>query len=103
MKNPYESTNEGETECRGCGEPADGAMRIQGTYFDTPLCGDCKDDLTTICPGCEQRIWQARGYRIYSTASLYCERCAKQHPAVAESVEADARADERDSFNEARR
>lgn len=104
MRNPWESTNEGETECRGCGEAADRAVRIQGAWADIPLCRDCVDDLTTICPQCEQRIWQARGVRLYTTSSLYCDSCAKQHPVVADDRNRAAWADEaRDEMNERRR
>src|SRR5688572_881234 len=104
MRNPHEHTNPDAVECRGCGEEADGCTRIQGTFYDIPLCRDCHDDLTCLCPSCDQRIWQARGTRLYATSSLYCDKCSAHNRAVAESVDADLRADEQaDSFNERRR
>src|SRR5688572_30557278 len=104
MLNPHEHTNPDAVECRGCGEEADGCTRIQGTFMEIPLCRDCQDDLTAICPSCDQRIWQTRGTRLYSTSNLYCEKCVKQNNAVAASVDADLKADEQaDHFNEFRR
>lgn len=63
-------------ECEGCGEEATAAPMVQGRMFPVPLCGNCRHDLLTECPGCGQTIWQARGERIYATPNLYCSLCA---------------------------
>jgi hypothetical protein len=86
-------------ECQGCGESGDavaGPVMVVGRSYPVPLCRECEDNLTFICPDCDRRIWTEQGIRVYSTANLYCGPCGRQHPAVAESIE-------RDSFNEARR
>jgi hypothetical protein len=73
--------------CEGCGDRADGAVRIVGRPYDVALCAACEHDLTTICAGmCERRIWQSEGVRLFG-ASLHCPTCAK--PWVTVSLERD--------------
>lgn len=104
MINPHEHTHADETECRGCGEPADYAVMLQGGFYPIALCRDCKDDMTTICPSCDQRIWQARGTRLYATSNLYCDKCVKQNSAAVADLDRSARRDEsRDDFEQRRR
>ena len=59
--------------CKECGDDADLITALEGR--DVPLCAVCYTDQTTICPRCEQRIWQSEGYRACSTPDLYCGTC----------------------------
>jgi len=81
--------------CAECGDNAIALVAITtGTQTkDVPLCGACHD-LVTLCPGCDRYIWQEDGYRVYSTASLYCSSCAHQQPGLILERERAARADE---------
>lgn len=75
MIDPINTTEDDGTECQGCGEAADVAVRVVGRAYPVPLCRDCQDDLLTACASCERTIWQAEGKRTFNTASLYCRHC----------------------------
>ena len=89
-------------ECEGCGEAATAAPMVQGRMFPVPLCGNCRHDLLTECPGCGHTIWQARGERIYTSSNLYCSLCAVNINTAA-AVTAARQDEDRDDFNEVRR
>ncbi len=91
MRDPMNTTSLDGAECALCGDDAVWAPAVNGT--DTPLCGDCSDDQTTVCPDCHTRIYQQDGVRLYATPSLYCASCAAQHPALILGREAASRAD----------
>jgi hypothetical protein len=93
--------------CHMCGDDAVWMPMIaEGSILvDRPLCGGCTDDLTTLCPTCDHRIWQADGVRIYSSPDLYCRTCAEAHPAMRLSADRESRRDiaRDDSFDGRRR
>lgn len=107
MRDPRETTAMDGAACVICGDDAVWAPTIaEGSLLkDVPLCGDCTDDKTAICPGCDHRIWQADGVRVYSTPDLYCRPCADKKEAafVAGWLSEHRRDVNRDDFNDRRR
>lgn len=88
--------------CDRCGDDSVWAPTIlEGSRFsDVPLCGACTDDLTTICPDCNHRIWQQDGIRITGSPDLYCRQCASRDATLTAEFIRESR---RDEANDARR
>jgi len=86
---PLNTTEHDGAACALCGDDAVWSPSVMGT--DTPLCGDCTDDHTTICPGCHTRLYQRDGVRLYDSPRLYCSSCAA--PELIQDSEAASRAD----------
>ena len=74
--------------CTRCDDPST-------VLFDGELlCADHAHDLLTDCAGdCGRVIWQADGWRLYDSSSLYCQSCASQHPVWADDVARQSRED----------
>ena len=70
--------------CALCGDDAVWMPTIaEGSVLtDVPLCGACSDDQTTLCPGCDHRIFQKDGIRVYSGPDLYCRSCSDKKEAA---------------------
>lgn len=72
---PRETEDNDGTACEGCGDLADGALRLVGRAFEVPLCKDCRDHLVIECSGCHRQMWQSEGTNLYSNAGRYCLAC----------------------------
>lgn len=88
--------------CDRCGDDAVWAPTIlEGSRLsDVSLCGACTDDLTTLCPDCQHRIWQADGLRITGSPDLHCRDCAKRDANLTAEFIRESR---RDEMNDSRR
>lgn len=81
LHDPMNTTDEDGAACQVCGEDAVTTVLPLGDTMPSAICGDCRDDQTTTCPGCERLIWQEQGHRL-SGPELYCRDCYYQHPVI---------------------
>ena len=90
-----DTTRDDGAACECCGADAVWMPEVMtgGTRAVTPLCGECSDHQTTLCPTCHRRIWQQDGVRIFCSGDLYCAPCAAEHPGLIRGREAASRAD----------
>src|SRR5688572_19972283 len=93
--------------CELCGDSATCAKPIQGFDHPMPLCDRCDDTQVAECADSDCGAWflADQGVRIYSTSSLYCPQCAREHDRVMEGLERESRRDmdRDDHFDQVRR
>ena len=64
--------------CALCGETAVWVppVKVGKEIVAMPLCGSCSDDQSCLCEGCDVRILQSQGIRVFGPG-LHCATCAK--------------------------
>lgn len=92
MVSDMDTTKDDGAACVICGEDAVWSPDIRkGTLLiPTPLCGSCSDDHTCLCSGCDHRILQSDGTRVFGSG-LHCRSCATAW--IGADVEQASRAD----------
>ena len=92
MIDPINTTAIDGAECALCGEDAVWVppVKVGKEIVAMPLCGSCSDDQSCLCDGCDVRILQSQGIRVFGPG-LHCRECA--NPWIGASVEEASRAD----------